>query len=132
MVPSDFAKQITTVYCDDIVAAEAFYKQRMGLPLVRVERSLETTRMLFQVSENGLLGISDRRGRPRGVPGVCFTFLCANVDDEYVRLRARGVVFRTPPRYNVAGAGGEGEHKSGARRFMRACRVQRQTHPVPM
>jgi len=77
------------------------------------------------------LGINDRVDRPRGTPGVCFTFLCADVDAEYERLVGRGVEFRTPPKYNIAGAGGEGEHKSAFFYDPSGCLLEVQTFTDP-
>ena len=36
-LPADLRQQITFIYCDDIVASEAFYSNKIGLPLVRSE-----------------------------------------------------------------------------------------------
>eukprot|EP01051_Picozoa_sp_SAG22_P007438 SAG22_NODE_524_length_9488_cov_16.150602_3_plen_349_part_00 len=106
-----FVQQCTFLYADDVDAAAEFYGGKMGLPLVMTEEQPGRCR-IFRVSNGGFIGVNDRTDRPRETATICFTFLCADVDAEHARLVASGVVFETPPKYNVAGAGGDGEHKS--------------------
>ena len=129
-VPRDLVPKLVCSERLRVLMDDGSYRDVMGLALVGSEDTPGGMR-LFQVSQSGLLGINDRKDRPRGTPGVCFTFLCPDVDAEYERLLAKGVTFRTPPRYNIAGAGGEGEHKSAFFYEPSGCLLECQTFTDP-
>jgi catechol 2,3-dioxygenase-like lactoylglutathione lyase family enzyme len=91
-----FAQHVTFLYTSDLAETARFYEDVIGLPLVLDQGSCR----IYRVSADGFLGFCARRGAQPS--GVIVTFVTQDVDDWYVRLCVRDVVFEKTPALNPA------------------------------
>tara|TARA_Y100001934_G_scaffold283612_1_gene404788 strand:+ start:848 stop:1240 length:393 start_codon:yes stop_codon:yes gene_type:complete len=90
----DTSSQITWGYTYDLDAAEAFYRDVLGLKVVLQRGGCQ----IYKVNEGAYLGIcAAREGRTVEPEGSLITFVTDEVDAWYTRLQAAGVATDGPP-----------------------------------
>ncbi len=93
-MPSSIDQQITWVYTEDLEGTAAFYRDLLGLPVVRDEGAAR----IFRTGPASFIGIcrafEDRVVEPRG--GM-ITLVTDAVDTWYKRLEQAGARLRGPP-----------------------------------
>ena len=93
MSEAPFEQNMTFLYSDEMEATSAFFREKLGLPLVLDQGVCH----IFQVSPTGFLGVCNKKDRPRGTKGVMFTFLTDDLARDYRIWLEPGVEFDGPP-----------------------------------
>ncbi|MDJ0762406.1 MAG: VOC family protein [Myxococcota bacterium] len=90
-----FDDSMTFIYTQDLDRSAGFYQNTLALPLVLEQANCK----VFQVSENGYLGVCTRDEAPKP-DGIIVTFVTLDVDGWVDRLKAAGVSFEKEPQFN--------------------------------
>lgn len=95
-----FAQAITFLYAEPAEESWRFYEEVIGLPLVQDQGTCR----IYEAAAGAraFLGVCRARAPratddPRAVGGVVFTFVTADVDGWFAKLRARGVAIPDLP-----------------------------------
>ena len=91
--------QLIFLYTDDLETSARFYGEVMGLPLAQDQGRCK----LFQAAPGAIVGVCDLAHRERGTAGITLSFVVADVDATYEKLRSKGVVFDGPPKWGMGG-----------------------------
>lgn len=89
-------QQVTFLYTRDLEKSTHFYEALMGLELVLDQGACR----IYQVSDQGYLGICQSSEAPEQPQGIIFTFATHEVDQWYQYLSDQGVEFDKPPAVN--------------------------------
>jgi len=90
-----FDAQITFCYTPDLEATARFYEEVMGFELTLDQGACR----IYRVAGGAFVGFCTKPDTPRP-ESIILTFVTADVDGWYIRLRDRGVAFEKPPSMN--------------------------------
>jgi len=96
MQQTEITGQVTFLYCDDLDATSAFYRDILGLELVVDQGCCH----IYRLSPSGYVGICDIAERSRGTVGLTVTLVTDDVDGWYRSLTSKGVVFEREPAFS--------------------------------
>jgi len=91
-----FSQQITFLHTSDLEMTRRFYSNRIGLPLVRDQK----TCMIFRTAENAFLGFCSHIEPISAGRKVILTLVCEDVDAWYEKLTSKGITTLNPPKTN--------------------------------
>lgn len=91
-----FDYPLTFLYTRDLVATDHFYRNVLGLELVRDQGTCR----IYRVNARGFIGFCQRADTPAQPAGIILTFVTDDVDRWYAALREKGVTFEKPPTSN--------------------------------
>lgn len=91
-----FEQTVTFLPTRSLDAATHFYRNILGLPLVRDQGVCR----IFKSSPNGYLGFCTHLQAPPIPEGLILTLVCNDVDTWHAKLVAAGVTITRPPAHN--------------------------------